>query len=87
MFKVKFTPAGTKDLKKLPKDLQRRVIRKIDFFSKVRTPLLLSKPLVNLPPSIHRFRVGDYRIAFFIKEGVIYIDRIGHRREVYLRNF
>lgn len=87
MFKVKFTPQGTKDFKKLPKNLQRRLIKKIEFFSKLEDPFVFSKPLVNLPPSTHRFRVGDYRVAFFIKEGVIYIDRIGHRREVYLRNF
>lgn len=54
MFKVKFTPQDTKDLEKLLKDLQRRVIRKIEFFSKVENPL------INLTPSTHRLRAGDY---------------------------
>lgn len=84
MFDVKFTPKGTKDLERLPKDLQGRIIKKLTFFSNQENPLMFSKPLVNLPPSTHRFRVGDYRISFYIDQNTIYIDRIKHRREVYL---
>ena len=84
MFDVKFTPKGANDLEKLPKDLQKRIIKKIQFFSNTTNPLLFSKPLVNLPPATHRFRVGDYRVAFYVEGEVIYIDRIGHRSEVYL---
>lgn len=83
MFDIKFTPRGQKDLEKLTKDLQSRIIRKLQFFALQDDPLIFSKPLVNLPPSTRRFRVGDYRIAFFIEQDTIYIDRIGHRREVY----
>lgn len=84
MFDVKFTPKGTKDLERLPKDLQGRIIKKLTFFSNQENPLMFSKPLVNLPPSTHRFRVGDYRISFYADQNTIYIDRIKHRREVYL---
>lgn len=84
MFDVKFTPNGEKDLNKLPRDIQRRIVKKLQFFSSQENPLAFSKPLVNLPPATHRFRVGNYRIAFFIDSKTIYIDRIGHRREVYL---
>lgn len=85
MFNVKFTPKGVKDLEKLPRDIQRRVIKKLQFFVTQKDPLLFSKPLVNLPPATHRFRVGDYRVAFYIEKSIIYVDRIGHRSEVYLR--
>jgi len=83
MFDVKFTPRGKKDLEKLPKDIQKRVINKIKFLSSVANPLTFSKPLVNLPPATQRFRVGNYRIAFYVSGKVIHIDRIKHRREVY----
>lgn len=85
MFNAKFTPKGAQDLKKLSKDLQRRVIKKLQFFATQDNPLLFSKPLINLPPATHRFRVGDYRVAFYIEKSIIYVDRIGHRSEVYVR--
>lgn len=83
MFKIQFTPKGAKDLEKLPKDLQKRIIKKLMFFATQEDPLKFSKQLVNLPPATQRFRVGDYRIAFYKDQSTIYIDRIGHRREVY----
>lgn len=84
MFDVKLTPNGAKDLKKLPKHLQKRVIKKLQFFAQQENPLAFSKPLVNLPPVTHRFRVGDYRVAFYIENNSMYIDRIRHRSEVYV---
>lgn len=84
MYNVVFTKNGEKDLKKLPQEIQKRIIKKLEFFSLQENPLSFSKPLVDLPPSTHRFRVGDYRIAFYIEGENIYIERIKHRREVYL---
>lgn len=83
MFEVKFTPRGRKDLERLPKDIQRRIIKKLKFFSEQAEPVAFSKPLVNLPPATHRFRLGDYRIAFYIDEKIIYVERARHRKEVY----
>lgn len=83
MFEIVFTPHGTKDLAKLPKDIKIRIIKKLQYFSSQKNPILFSKPLVNLPPATHRFRVGDYRIAFYIASDTICIERIRHRREVY----
>jgi len=83
MFDIKFTPQGQKDLKNLPKDIQRRVIKKIKYFSGQPNPIVFSKPLVNIPPSTHRFRVGKYRIAFYVSSRTICIDRIRHRKGVY----
>ena len=83
MFDVKFTPRGKKDFEKLPRDMQRRIVVKMQFFSSQPDPLVFSKKLIDLPPSTHRFRVGDYRIAFYIYVSTIVVDRIRHRREVY----
>lgn len=84
MFEIAFTPQAKKDLIKLSKELQRRIIKKIQFFASAENPLAYSKPLINLPPLTHRFRVGDYRIAFYIKDKIIIIDRVQHRKDVYL---
>jgi len=84
MFDINFSEHAKKDLDKLPKDIQKRIVKKLQFFSSQLNPIILSKPLVNLPPATHRFRVGDYRIAFYISGKIIYIERIKHRRDVYL---
>lgn len=83
MFKVQFTKAGKKDLEKLPKDIQKRIIKKLQFFAWQKDPLVFSKPLIHIPQATQRFRVGDYRIAFYISVNTIYIERVKHRREVY----
>lgn len=83
MFEVKFTPRGQKDLEKLPRDIQQRIIEKIKFFSGQEDPLTFSKPLIDLPPASRRFRVGDYRVAFYAEQKVIFIERVRHRKEVY----
>jgi mRNA interferase RelE/StbE len=84
MFEIKFTPHAQKELEKLSKDIQKRIIKKLTFFASQKDPLAFAKPLVSLPPMTHRFRVGDYRIAFYIVNQTIYIERIRHRRDVYL---
>lgn len=84
MLNVKFTPKGAQDLEQLPKEFQTRIIKKLQFFSSQQNPLSFAVPLVNLPPTTHRFRVGDYRIAFYIDQNTIYVDRIDHRSKVYL---
>ncbi len=83
MLKIEFTVKGTRDFKKLPRDLQKRLLKKLEFFASQEDPILFSKPLVNLPPATHRFRVGDYRIAFYVEGKTIYMDRVRHRKEVY----
>jgi mRNA-degrading endonuclease RelE of RelBE toxin-antitoxin system len=83
MFEIKFTPRGQKDLERLSKDIQIRIIKKLKFFSIQKDPFVFSKPLINLPPTTHRFRVGDYRITFYVDKECINIDRIRHRKEVY----
>lgn len=83
MFNVKFTPQGQKDLEKLTKDIQARVIKKIKFFASQQDLSTFSKPLINLPPATHRFRVGDYRVAFYVEQDTIYVERARHRKEVY----
>lgn len=83
MFNVKFTPRGAKEFKKISPEWQDRLSRKLKYFANQEDPIKLSKSLTNLLPATHRFRVGDYRVAFFIEKDTIYVDRIGHRREVY----
>ena len=83
MFNIKFTPRGAKEFKKISPDWQVRLSKKLKYFANQPEPIKFSKPLTNLLPSTHRFRVGNYRIAFYVEGETIYVDRVRHRREVY----
>lgn len=53
-----------------------RDLRKID-------PLAFAKPLINLPPASHRFRIGNYRVSFFVRQGAIFVERVEIRGGAY----
>ena len=79
----RFTVSAVRDMKKLPKSIQKRIIIKLDFFCKQEDPLLFAKPLTDYRTGSFRFRVGEYRVIFDVNDDEIKILRIGHRREVY----
>lgn len=49
----------------------------------VNETLEFAKSLVNNREGSYRFRIGDYRLIFDVKEDDIYILKIGKRSEVY----
>lgn len=83
MFNIKFTPRGAKELKKISPEWQIRLNKKLKYFANQPDPIKFSKSLTNLLPATHRFRAGDFRIAFYVEQNTVYVDRIGHRKEVY----
>jgi len=79
----RFTVSAIRDIKKLPKFIQKRIITKLDFFCKQENPLLFAKPLTDHRTGNFRFRIGEYRVIFDVENDEIKIHHIGHRREVY----
>lgn len=83
-YRVVFKPTAFKDLKKLPKTLQRRVKEKLEFYLASIEPLDYAVQLVgNKKAGDYRFRVGDYRIVFDKQQNTLVILYIEHRRDVY----
>jgi len=78
-----FKPNAVRDLKKLPKLIQIRVIKKLDFFIRSEDPLSFAESLNNLAFGEFRFRIGDYRVVFDVERKCIIILAIGHRRDIY----
>lgn len=70
-------------MKKLNASLQRRIVKKIEFYASQDRQNRFAERLVNSELGSYRFRVGDYRIICDIKADVIEIFAIGHRREIY----
>jgi len=80
-----FTPGGEREFKKLPLQIQKRIVDKTELWISSGEPLAFAKPLVNLPPATHRFRVGKYRICFYLQGSVIVIDGVDTREDAYRR--
>lgn len=78
-----FTQKSFREFKKLSKDLQERIILKLDFFVSQKNPLEFAHPLINHELGQYRFRVGDYRIIFDIEGDNLVIHSVGHRRDIY----
>ncbi len=85
MYRIVLTPRGQRDLMALPKGVQQRVHRKLQWFTSQAQPLHFVKPLVNLPPATHRFRIGTYRVWFYLVEHTIFIERVELRGQAYRR--
>ncbi|MBI2483932.1 type II toxin-antitoxin system RelE/ParE family toxin [Candidatus Uhrbacteria bacterium] len=75
--------SALKQLKKLPAEVQKRIIRKLEFFCEQEDPLEFCEPLASAELGSYRFRIGDYRVIFDIIDTRIDILTIGHRRDIY----
>ncbi len=86
VYKFELEYEAKKDLKALPKTIVVRIIKKLVFYFKQEDPLLFADRLINFPFATHRFRVGDYRLLFYIEDSKIIIIHIRHRKEVYKKH-
>lgn len=75
--------SAKKDLKKLDKQKQQEIVKKLRFYISQEQILLFASALSNSEIGNYRFRIGDYRAVFDIRGQEVVILRIGHRREVY----
>jgi len=60
--KYYFKPGAVKQIKKLPKEVQRRIMQKLDFFVSHRNPLIFADTLHDPAMGGYRYRIGDYRV-------------------------
>jgi mRNA interferase RelE/StbE len=81
---IEYEPEAIADLEKLTQTVRERIVKKINWlaenFDQIN-PQSLTADLAGL----FKLRVGDYRVIYEFnhEEEIIFIDRIGHRREVY----
>lgn len=81
MYNIIFSDTALKQLKKLEKPIQLRIITSLERI-RIRPEAYVVK-LVGEP--YYKFRVGDYRVILDVKsaELIIFIIKIGHRRDIY----
>lgn len=78
-----FKKSAVRDLKKLPGEIQKRIILKLDFYTNSSDSLKFAEKLIDTRFGEWRFRIGDYRVIFDVERGRIIILKIGHRKDVY----
>lgn len=83
MFQIQFTDSAKKQFKKLPRDIQKRIVNKLEFFISQEDVLRFAETLTDSKLGHFRFRIGDYRVVFDLEENILVIHDIGHRREIY----
>ncbi|MDX8430809.1 MAG: type II toxin-antitoxin system RelE/ParE family toxin [Candidatus Algichlamydia australiensis] len=83
MYKIVVSPAAEKQIKKLTKREQTKVIKRIAKLAE--RPLPPSVKKLQGANSLFRVRQGDWRIIYTIenKKLTVLIVKVGHRREVY----
>jgi mRNA interferase RelE/StbE len=82
-YRIEFTPAARKSFLSLPRDIQRRIQRKVDGLAV--NPRPPGMEVLTDGEGRARIRVGDYRVVYRIHDDVllVLVVRVGHRREVY----
>ena len=88
-YRVEFTPAAERDLRKLAKgnrDIARRIAEAVAKLKDDTRPNGVKK-LTGTSDTIYRIVVGTYRVLYTIDDGelLIIVIRIAHRSEVYAR--
>lgn len=83
-FQLVFKPTAFRDLRKLPRAVQKRIGLKLQFYANQSDPMAYAVPLIGSPKAgQYRFRAGEYRVVFDRKDKTIIVLYIEHRRDVY----
>ncbi|MBN3905690.1 MAG: type II toxin-antitoxin system RelE/ParE family toxin [Nostoc sp. NMS1] len=81
---VEYEPEALADLEKLTKAVSGRIVNKINWLAD-NFDQITPQPLTADLSGFFKLRVGDYRVIyeFDLEKKTIFIDRVGHRREIY----
>lgn len=82
-YRVTFTDAAARQIRRLDRPVQRRLLAAADRLSQDPRPHGIKA--LQGAPSLLRLRVGDYRLIYTVKdlELLVLVVTVGHRREVY----
>jgi len=85
MWKIIFEKKADKQFSRLPKNTQKRIFEKLDFYIATWHPITFAKKLENPKIWEYRYRIWDYRIIFDLDEKwrIIIVAMIWKRWEIY----
>ena len=82
-YQVLFQPSALRELRKLPRKVQVRIVTRSEALAKEPRPPGVKK--LEGMKGLYRLRVGKRRMIYQIQDErlVVLVVRIGHRRDVY----
>lgn len=83
MITYSFTKHSDRQLCKLPKTTQKRIIKKIKFYISTGDPLHYADSISDTKGKVYRFRIGNYRVIFDWKDHHIRVLKVGPRPKFY----
>ncbi len=80
-----FKSSALRDLKKLPRPIQKQIIQKLNYYVASGQPLHFAHAIKDHSLGEFRFRISDYRVLFDVDEahGQMIVLAIGHRKDIY----
>lgn len=78
-----YTHRAAQQFAKLPRFAQKRIAEKMCFYASQDDPLRFSEHLTDYREGKYRFRIGDYRASFDVRNGRIEILKVGRRDQMY----
>jgi mRNA interferase RelE/StbE len=84
LYTIGFTPTSIKHLSRLDKVVAERVLAKLLRMARL-VDVIQHEAMTGEWKGRYRFRVGDYRVVYWLEheERLIFVEAIGHRRDVY----
>jgi mRNA interferase RelE/StbE len=81
---LNYEPEAVNDLDQLTQTTRVRILKKIEWL-KDNFDQISPLPLTGNLSGFYKLRIGDYRVIYEFdkKNCIIYVNRIGHRREIY----
>ena len=80
---LRFTNRAFRQLSRLERNLQERIVEKLEFYCSQDRPLQFAEKLQDPRFGQWRFRIGEYRALFDVETETILILAVGHRRDIY----
>jgi mRNA interferase RelE/StbE len=82
-YRVLFKPSADRALRKLPHDVQRRIVGEVAMLADDPQPAGVLK--LTGDENLWRVRIGDYRVVYEIHEDrlIVLVLRVAHRKDVY----
>jgi mRNA interferase RelE/StbE len=82
---VEFDPSAFKDLRKIDRIWQQRIVSYLEEVGDLPHPRSRGKALSAGLAGLWRYRVGDFRIVCRLHDDILIVQviKIGHRRHVY----
>ena len=79
---VEWTADALDDLEKLDPPIQKRIVRKVTWFSQYFSNQI-PEPLSGEFRGTYKLRIGDWRVIYQLEENIMVIRALGHRNNIY----